>query len=185
MWIKQLGNGRCGHVCVHSSNKYVLEAFWKWGAMRKTQCRTSWSLHSPTNMHRQEILFALVAIMVSNLSTGLYITVCSTSPKVLVLVSRSWTHNLSHPWDIRVISSCLQTVHLRLNNCTIYKLTCFPFCLLRHEFETWATRRTLLPLAADSWEPAIRSSVVGRGEWLSAAGLQQSSRLFCCHSTLS
>lgn len=153
----------------------------KWGAMRKTQCHTSWSLHSPTNMHRKEILFALVAIMVSNPSPVLYITVCFTSPKVLVLVSRSWTHNLSHPWDIRVISSCLQTAHLRLNNCMIYKLT----CLLRHKFKTWATRRTLPPLVADSWELVIQSSAVGRGEWLSAAGLQQSSRLFCCHSTLS
>lgn len=107
--------------------------------------------------------------MVSNPSPVLYITVCSISPKVLV--SRSWTHNLSHQWDIRVISSCLQTAHLRLNNYMIYKLTCFLSCLLKHEFKSWATRRTLLPLAVDSWELAIRSSVVGRGRMIECRGL--------------
>lgn len=30
--------------------------------------------------------------------------------------------------------------------------------------------------------PVIASSIVRAGEWLSAAGLQQLSRLFCCHS---
>lgn len=32
------------------------------------------------------------------------------------------------------------------------------------------------------WDLARRSSIVGLGEWLSAAGLQRPSRLFCCHS---
>lgn len=39
-----------------------------------------------------------------------------------------------------------------------------------------------ISLLAVCWESLIWSSIVGLGEWLSAVGLQQSSRLFCCYS---
>lgn len=63
-----------------------------------------------------------------------------------------------------------------------YKLCLWRYTVESRSMSKFWSYQVDISLQAVCWELLIWSSTVGLGEWLSAVGLQQSSRLFCCHS---